>query len=261
MAMTQREKAAVKEVISQALKGKLRSYTPKDKVHMPFHASLLGRDRVALFSFMQSLNTNFGLTIYEPVAEELARGNFKEVIRGKKSDGIISKGAQNVISDITNKLHLSDSNSSQKSETDQIRAVCQKGGPVKVKLRRADVYLVDKNNLHYLVEIKTARPNIDGFEKYKENMLRWTASVLYQNPKTNVQAMLAIPYNPDAPESYKHWTLRGMLESGTQIKVADEFWDFLAGKKVYDDLLNCFEEVGIEMRDKIDKYFADFRKK
>ena len=130
---------------------------------------------------------------------------------------------------------------------------------MKINLRRADVYLVDKRNRHYPIDIKTAKPNIDGFEKYKENMLKWTAAVLYENPKADVGAMLAIPYNPDYPEEYKHWTIRGMIEKGTQIKVAEEFWDFLAGKPVYEDLLNCFEAVGIEMRAEIDAYFARFR--
>ena len=46
---------------------------------MPFHYRLLGKDRMALFSFIQSLNTTFGISIYEPVAKELAKGIFKEV--------------------------------------------------------------------------------------------------------------------------------------------------------------------------------------
>lgn len=35
---------------------------------MPFHTRLLGKDRMALFSFIHSLNTNFGTSIFEPVA-------------------------------------------------------------------------------------------------------------------------------------------------------------------------------------------------
>lgn len=43
---------------------------------MPFHYRLLGRDRMALFSFIHSLNTTFGTSVFEPVAESLAKSSF-----------------------------------------------------------------------------------------------------------------------------------------------------------------------------------------
>ena len=51
-----------------------------------------------------------------------------------------------------------------------------------------------------------------------------------------------------------------MLDLDNELKVADEFWDFLGGKGAYDDLLACFERVGIELRNEIDKYFSRFKK-
>jgi hypothetical protein len=37
------------------------------------------------------------------------------------------------------------------------------------------------------------------------------------------------------------------------LKVANEFWDFLGGDGCYNELLNCFERVGIELRPEIDE--------
>ena len=91
-------------------------------------------------------------------------------------------------------------------------------------------------------------------------MLEWTACVLAENPRTNVQTYIAIPYNPYAPKPYSRWTMAGMLDLKNELKVAEEFWDFIGGKGTFDDLLNCFERVGIEMRDEIDEYFSRFRK-
>ena len=51
-----------------------------------------------------------------------------------------------------------------------------------------------------------------------------------------------------------------MLDLENELKVADEFWDFLGGKGTYKDLLDCFERVGIELRDEIDTYFKRFNK-
>lgn len=50
-----------------------------------------------------------------------------------------------------------------------------------------------------------------------------------------------------------------MLELDKELKVAEEFWDFIGGDGAYNDLLDCFERVGIEMRDEIDKYFLRFK--
>ncbi|MDR3234202.1 MAG: TdeIII family type II restriction endonuclease [Planctomycetaceae bacterium] len=45
----------------------------------------------------------------------------------------------------------------------------------------------------------------------------------------------------------------------SELKVAEEFWDFLGGEGTYQELLDCFEEAGIELRPEIDSYFANFK--
>ena len=50
-----------------------------------------------------------------------------------------------------------------------------------------------------------------------------------------------------------------MLDLNYELKVADEFWDFLGNSGAYIDLLNCFERVGIKLRPKIDSFFSKFR--
>ena len=54
--------------------------------------------------------------------------------------------------------------------------------------------------------------------------------------------------------------MRGILDLKNESKVGDEFWDFLGGKGTYQDLLDCFEQVGIELSEEIDEYFARFNK-
>lgn len=58
---------------------------------------------------------------------------------------------------------------------------------------------------------------------------------------------------------YERWTLKGMLDLDNELKVAEEFWDFLGGKGAYPELLDCFERAGIELRPEIDKYFSKFK--
>lgn len=54
--------------------------------------------------------------------------------------------------------------------------------------------------------------------------------------------------------------MKGILDFENELKVSSEFWDFIGGgNKVYDILLGCFEEVGIEMYDEIDSYFGKYK--
>jgi len=68
----------VKEIIRECVVKKLESYSPETQ-HMPFHSSLIGQDRMALFSFIHSLNTSFGTKIFEPIAHLIAETNFRAI--------------------------------------------------------------------------------------------------------------------------------------------------------------------------------------
>lgn len=65
------EKKSVENIIESALRRKLENYNP-EPAHMPFHTRLLRKDRMALYSFIHSLSTNFGTAIFEQMAKEIA---------------------------------------------------------------------------------------------------------------------------------------------------------------------------------------------
>ena len=67
MALTREQISQVENAIKDSLRKKFHTYKPETN-NMPFHYRLLGRDRMALFSFIHSLNTTFGTSIFEPVA-------------------------------------------------------------------------------------------------------------------------------------------------------------------------------------------------
>ena len=119
-------------------------------------------------------------------------------------------------------------------------------------------YLKDANTKVYLFDIKTAKPNKGSFLEFKRTLLKWSAAILTKNPSINVNSLIAIPYNPYFPKPYSRWTMAGMLDLENELKVAEEFWDFLGGRESYERLLNTFEEVGKELRDEIDEFFRRF---
>ncbi len=258
MILTTEHIKKIEEVIKENLRKKLRNYNPETK-NMPFHYRLLGKDRMALFSFIHSLNTTFGTSIFEPVAEVLASANFLEAKKQYKLGTSISERAQIEIQHIINELSVGKS-PDKTAEIERIRKVARTGKINKLKTVKVDLFLKDESGCVHMFDIKTAKPNISNFKDFKRTLLEWIAIYLLEYPDANVSSYIAIPYNPYEPKPYERWTLKGMLDLDKELKVASEFWDFLGGTGAYNELLNCFERVGIELRPEIDEYFKKFNR-
>lgn len=260
MALTDQKVSQIESVLRNSLRHKFQNYNPEPAV-MPFHTRLLGKDRMALFSFIHSLNTNFGTSIFEPVAKALAQSSFAITELQQIAGNKISSEAHKVIQEIMDNLSVAISSPNKFKEIEAIRSVCQKGVMKTVKPTKVDIKLVGHDGTIYLFDIKTAKPNAGGFKEFKRTLLEWVATTLAENPNLNIQTMIAIPYNPYEPRPYNRWTMRGMLDLDNELKVAAEFWDFIGGSGAYDDLLNIFERIGLELRPEIDDYFAKYNKK
>jgi type II restriction enzyme len=257
MALEHNFKIHIVETIKNCLQSKFLNYKPETE-YMPFHYRLLGKDRMALYSFLQSLNTTFGTSIYEPVAKELAKINFKEVHTQYSLGKQISEKAQSEIQLIMNELSVN-GEVNKIQETERIRIASQQGIINQFKSIKVDLFLISLEDEIFMFDLKTVKPNKGDFVSYKRNMLEWLAVYFYKNPNSKVNTLISIPYNPYEPGPYKRWTMKGMLDIKNEVLVANEFWDFLAGDGTYNDLLDCFEIAGIELRPVIDEYFKRFK--
>ncbi len=256
--MSLQRQTMIKEKIKECMREKFRSYK-RETDNMPFHYRLLGKDRMALFSFIHSVNTTFGTSIYEPVAIELARDRFKVAETQVKPFNQISTEAHHRIQIIINRLRNTDNNSNKPVEIQEIREVCQVGDFNEDNLTQVDIWLENYEGELFLIDLKTTKPNKSDFEKFKRMLLEWTAAELARKQGAIVNTIIGIPYNPYAPKPYKRWTQKGMLDPDHEILIAEELWDFLGGEGSYADLLDAFEMAGIELRSEIDSYFEKFR--
>lgn len=258
MALTKEQIEKVKNIIREVIRNKLSAYKPETN-NMPFHYRLLGQDRMALFSFIHSLNTTFGTSIFEPIAETLASSRFSRVERQYEVGNIISEQAQIEIQHIMNDLITGRKNPNKAEEIERIRKVATSGRMNSIKTVKVDLFVLDNDGVVHLFDLKTAKPNISNFKDFKRTLLEWIAIYLSKHPDADVRSYIAIPYNPYEPKPYERWTLKGILDIDNELKVAEEFWDILGGKDAYTDLLDCFERVGIELRPEIDEYFSKFK--
>ncbi len=257
MSLSIEQKNNIEHAVAKAIRFKLKHYSPETD-EMPFHYRLIGKDRIYLYRFIHSLSTTFGTSVFEPIAKIIAESNYIVTLKkdmGSEMSENSAREINKIMSDITTTTLVPN----HEQEFNRLKNVCQIGDKHTIKNRKADVYLISSDKKHFAIDIKTAKPNIDGFEKYKRNSLQWIASALYKNPTIDLCPVIAIPYNPYAPAPYKRWTLQGVFDFNKQLLVGEEFWNFLAGgDDVYEELLDCFERVGKDIREDLDKYFSRF---
>jgi len=260
MGLKQKTREEIRNLLTNIVRAKLREYKPETN-HMPFHFRLLGRDRYAMFSFIQSMNTTFGISIWEQVAVILARSSGFKAARQYDLLGSIDSETERLIQTIHYELRAGTRKVNKLEEIELIRNSIKIGIPRKDPDSKVDLFVKIKDDENYF-DITSAKPNMKEFAALKLKLLRWTALRLSQDKNAKVFTRLAIPYNPYHPHPYQRWTLKGLydLDKG-EILVGEEFWNFVANDEIYDELLDVFQEAGNELRDEIDQKFAEFRKR
>jgi type II restriction enzyme len=255
--LTASQKSLIQEVIIDSLRRKFQNYSPESS-NMPFHYRLLGKDRMALFSFIQSLNTTFGTSIFEPAAAALAKNNFSKVEAQYIVGDKIYSDCQHKVQEIINNLTFNPK--PDKIEELILLKNSLSGSLNKLKPAKVDLYVETQEGEQFLFDLKTVKPNKGDFQKYKQTLLEWAGIALSADKNVKIHTLISIPYNPYDPQPYQRWTMAGMLDLKNELMVAEEFWDFLGGKGAYIELLSCFEQAGIILRPEIDKYFSRFNR-
>jgi len=252
MALSKQQHNKIKVYLISKIREKLAEYNP-ETTSMPFHFRLLGKDKMALFSFIQSVNTTLGTSIFEKIGQIIGEPLSKEAKDRYDFEGFISSDAVLKIDSIMRSLRSASKKPNKDVETKEVIVVSQKGKMGKRLKKRADLFILDKKGIENYFEIKTAKPNINEFTGIKKQLLDWIAMRGSINPGVKIRTFVAIPYNPYEPQPYERWTLQGLFDLENEVLVGKEFWDMIGGKGVYEDLLKIFEEAGIELRDEIDK--------
>ena len=243
MALSNEQVKKIKELLRTKLNDKLSKYV-RETTSMPFLAKLMqDSEKVAAYSFIHSLATTLGMSIYEQISKIIAKANYDEVETGYDVNGSMSNEENAKITQILQEIKTKSRTADKDKEIKEILECNQNNGR-QIKIR-ADLFL-KKGNDEFYIEIKTAKPNIDVFSKSKQKLLEWVAL-----RKKKVNTILAIPYNPYHPEPYSRFTMQGYLDEEKELYVAEKYWGLLGGKGTYKEVLNIFDEVGKEFKEKI----------
>lgn len=143
MAIPEKVSNHIINLLFKSVRKKLEKYKP-ETAHMPFHFKLLGRDRYAMFSFIQSINTSFG-GIWEQIAVILANNAGFFAKRQYLLLGEIDHQTQNVIQNIHERLRRGEMVANKKQEIELIRQSIKKGRPKKDPDSYVDLYVKRQN--------------------------------------------------------------------------------------------------------------------
>lgn len=248
----------INSLLKRVVKDKIKKYKPETE-NKPFHYRLIGKDRYAMFSFIHSMNTTFGMSVFEQMGVLIAKNYDFEVERNYKLVGSIDSKTEQLINRLHHNLRQGKEEPNISHHTSLIRESLRKVAAVDDPDRTVDLFIKKANEENYF-DITSAKPNMKEFAALKRKLLRWTGLRLSQNKKAKVFSRLGIPYNPYYPEQYERWTLKGLydLKEG-EILIGKEFWNFLANEKIYDELLNLVENIGKDLRPELDKFFEKFK--
>lgn len=249
MAISEKQREEIKILLKKKIENKLKKYG-RETTSMPFLARLIqDNEKIAAYSFIHSIATTLGMSIYEDVSVILASESSEECFRNYGVGGVVSKEQKSVIGKIINGLRNKERKANIHEEiklvlnASAIRGKFQKSGNI------ADFYMKRKG-IEYFFEIKTVKPNIDVFEKNKTKLLEWIA-----RKRMPIKVFLAFPYNPYYPEPYLRFTETGMMDYPNDFLIGEEYWDFIGGKNTFPELLEIFDEIGKQFKEKLQDKF------
>ncbi len=254
MSLTPNQIDQIKQLLSKKIENKLKRYG-RETTSMPFLSRLIQDDeKIAAYSFIHSLATTLGMSIYEDVSVIISSNNCKECFRNYGVGGVISKEQKSIIGKIVTDLRNGNRKSDIEKETSDVLSAASALGNFQKAGNIADFYM-NKDGMEYFFEIKTVKPNIDVFEKSKTKLLEWVA-----RKRSRIKVFLAFPYNPYHPDPYLRFTETGMMDHPNDFLIGEEYWDFIGGKNTFTELLKVFDEVGKEFKTKLSKKFIEIAK-
>ncbi|MGD8781130.1 MAG: TdeIII family type II restriction endonuclease [Ignavibacteria bacterium] len=254
MSLSPNQKKKIKTLLSKKLKEKLKSYG-RETTSMPFLARLIqDNEKIAAYSFIHSLATTLGMSIYEDVSVIIASENSTECYRNYGVGGVLSKEQKSTINRIVSALRNGSRNADIILEKKEVLQSSSANGEFQKSGNIADFFMIRDGIEHYF-EIKTVKPNIDVFEKSKTKLLEWVARC-----RKDVNVFLAFPYNPYHPQPYSRFTEVGMMDAPNDFLIGEEYWDFLGGENTFPELLETFDEIGKEFKEELNKKFKTIAK-
>ena len=220
-----------------------RSYSSRGDLK-PFHESLLPDGLLTISEFERSFSTKLGTT-FEECAKFIARDNHAIAKRGRRVKGEISLQAVTRIEEIISEIGNGGMDTGFQRYVDEI--VDLAGQRERTERQNiVDLYVLTKDSSEMFFEIKSPKPN-------KGQCLEATGRLLQihgitHGSRNDVRTYFACAYNPWGIEkhTYEHSFTRQYMDMDEEVLIGHEFWDLIGGRGTYQEVLEIYQEVGLE---------------
>lgn len=222
----------------------------------PFGARLVPQEVWKGSKFERSFVTSFGQGVFEQIALEIAIGSGAYARNQHVEIHQINTWQEEAINDLlTDQRNASVTLPNWENEVNHILGLSTTRF-VDVNIL-FDLYVRRQDGTEEYYSLKTVKPNLDQTEISKRNMLRMKAS------KPDSEVFLALPYNPqgEGDRYTRAWSVPKKLfdmDNSPAVLIGSDFWNKVgADDNTYHELLEIFDELGDEYRDRITNEYLD----
>lgn len=244
----------IEDIIYTTIKTSITQFFSGKDVKVEHVLDLIFPKERRIRSLIGGLETSLGTRLWEPLAKAFAKENGFSILDEKTLNAkvpVIPDNVRHFISDFENKK-IKDNKLTHDDFIKDLRKFITDNKILTTNFQKmpkgqgVDVWL-KKNDKEYLIDIKTTQINAGSGPKFNTNMLNWYAYRALVNPNIEIKCLLAFPFNPHKGKDF--WEKEGgkalPLIASNEAVVADEFWDFLYGKKHTTKLIfKEFEKLG-----------------
>jgi len=218
----------------------------------PFHVALLPEEILKGSKFERSFVTSLGQSVWEEIARIIVEEEWGYAKRGQHIEGEVFQGQLKIIQKILNELEHSKGGRKPnwKKELKEIDRATS-GNKVRISVV-VDLYGKSKDKKLYC-ELKSSKPNSDQTKVSKEKLMK-----IYAMKKgEKYDGFYALPDNPYKTKENYNWPhpKRWFETDKEPVIMGKDFWDFIGGKGMYEELLNIFKEAGKITKPKIRSKF------
>lgn len=261
MAFSKKLKNEIHDFLKERLLKKIEEYSLNEEDSAkPFQYALFTQKGYLAKGFIHGCETSLG-NWHESIAQIIAKDNFKvakKLQNNFKLKGKITREAQRTFENILSELDSVIREPNPTSEAEELFKASQKRNYLEDRIQTVDLYLEKENGEEIYFEIKGPKPNKNEMRATKRDLLEIYALRAQENKKAKVY--LGMYYNPYFPRDYERWTCLKFFKKGKDFLIGKDFWDFLGGVGAYEELINIYEEVGEEIRPKLEKKLKQIAK-
>ena len=251
--ITEPARKAINEIVNGMFDNLIANHDPSSRPPLSPLARRGNKEKPFLYALFpalarastieRSMSSSMGTTL-ENIAKEIALGVGLLAETQKEVAGSITPGVVGYIDQVTRPRRASDRQTVPpdiNTEIDTVRNLNEQGA--RVAQRTTLDLLVQTHGTEYYFDLKTPQPNSEQPPAMKKRLL--TAKAL--RLPTVVHAYAVFYYNPNGLDGSFN-VGRAYLHYPDEVLVGREFWDMLAGRGTYEDLINILDLIGNDRR-------------